>query len=237
MWFTVAVSDFLQAMLIIAWNPSGSVTAFFYPDVFRSVLSIFLSAALLNFFQGIAWILKYSCKFHFIQVSHFLSTILQRLVYMICSYVTLVHLMFFHDFLNFPASLDILLSWKAWGSMPFNQIFRQLLKFAVATAWIIILPVSYSSTVQNPTGLVKYFSNWAGNWKNQPLYNYAIVIYMMPNVLAALLFMLPRLRRSIERSNSHVFVFLMWWAQASIPLCFSFPLICDVRQGLMIFFV
>ncbi|PKU65174.1 Callose synthase 7 [Dendrobium catenatum] len=41
-----------QAMLIIAWSPSGSVTAFFDPDVFKSVLSIFLTAALLNFLQG-----------------------------------------------------------------------------------------------------------------------------------------------------------------------------------------
>ncbi|WOK98671.1 callose synthase 7-like isoform X1 [Canna indica] len=163
MWifFTLA----FQAMLIIAWSPSGSLTALFDPDVFKSVLSIFITAALLNFFQ---------------------------------------------------ASLDIILSWKAWGNMQYNQIFRYLLKFAVATAWIIILPVSYFGSVQNPTGLIKFFSNWAGNWRSQSLYNYAIVIYMLPNILAALLFMLPPLRRLVERSNSRILVFVMWWAQPKL---------------------
>ncbi|KAJ8512658.1 hypothetical protein OPV22_003092 [Ensete ventricosum] len=154
-----------QAMLIIAWSPSGSVTALFDPDVFRSVLSIFITAALLNFFQ---------------------------------------------------AALDIMLSWKSWGSMQYIQIFRYLLKFAVATAWIIILPLSYSSSAQNPTGLIKFFSNWAGDWRSQYLYSYAIVIYMLPNILAAMLFMLPPLRKAIERSNWHVIIFLMWWAQPKL---------------------
>nr|XP_018684289.1 PREDICTED: callose synthase 7-like isoform X2 [Musa acuminata subsp. malaccensis] len=151
-----------QAMLIIAWSPSGSLTALFDPDVFKSVLSIFITAALLNFFQ---------------------------------------------------AALDIILSWKSWGSMQCSQIFRYLLKFAVATAWIIILPLSYSSSAQNPTGLTKFFSNWAGDWRSQYLYSYAIVIYMLPNILAAMLFMLPPLRRAIERSNRVVIIFLIWWAQ------------------------
>lgn len=41
-----------QAMVIIAWSPAGTLTAFFDEDVFRSVLSIFITAALLNFIQG-----------------------------------------------------------------------------------------------------------------------------------------------------------------------------------------
>ncbi|XP_020701852.1 callose synthase 7 isoform X1 [Dendrobium catenatum] len=154
-----------QAMLIIAWSPSGSVTAFFDPDVFKSVLSIFLTAALLNFLQ---------------------------------------------------AALDIVLSWKAWGCMQYTQIVRYLLKFVIATAWVIILPISYSSSVQNPTGLIKFFSNWASNWQGQPLFNFAVVIYMIPNILAALLFMVPPLRRVMERSNWRVITFLLWWAQPKL---------------------
>lgn len=119
-------------------------------------------------------------------------------------------------FMDFAAALDIILSWKSWGSMQCSQIFRYLLKFAVATAWIIILPLSYSSSAQNPTGLTKFFSNWAGDWRSQYLYSYAIVIYMLPNILAAMLFMLPPLRRAIERSNRVVIIFLIWWAQASV---------------------
>lgn len=118
--------------------------------------------------------------------------------------------------MNFAAALDIILSWKAWGSMEYTQIFRYLLKFAVATAWIIILPIGYSSSVQNPTGLIKFFSNWVGNWRNQSLYSYAVVIYMIPNILAALLFMLPPLQRAMERSDLGIVNLLMWWAQARI---------------------
>ena len=39
-------------MLIVAWSRSGSIAAFFDADVFRSVLSIFITSAFLNFLQG-----------------------------------------------------------------------------------------------------------------------------------------------------------------------------------------
>lgn len=41
-----------QAMLIVAWSPSGSLAAFFDEDVFKNVLSIFITSAFLNFLQG-----------------------------------------------------------------------------------------------------------------------------------------------------------------------------------------
>ncbi|XP_077252429.1 callose synthase 7-like isoform X2 [Tasmannia lanceolata] len=154
-----------QAMVIIAWSPSGSLTAVFDQDVFKNVLSIFITAAILNFLQ---------------------------------------------------ATLDILLSWKAWGSMRVTQIVRYLLKFAVAAAWVVVLPIGYSSSVQNPTGLVKYFSNWVGNWQSQSFYSFAIAIYLIPNILAVLLFMVPLLRKSMERSNWRIITLVMWWAQPKL---------------------
>ncbi|KAK9266834.1 hypothetical protein L1049_001605 [Liquidambar formosana] len=154
-----------QGMVIIAWSPSGSITALFDEDVFKSVLSIFISSAFLNFLQ---------------------------------------------------ATLDMILSWNAWRSLKFTQILRYLLKFAVAAVWAVVLPIGYSSSVQNPTGLVKYFSNWAGNWRNQSFYNYCVAIYLIPNILAILLFFLPPLRRSMERSDWHIVVLLMWWAQPKL---------------------
>lgn len=39
-------------MVIIAWNPSGSLAAFFYEDVFKRVTSIFVTSAFLNLLQG-----------------------------------------------------------------------------------------------------------------------------------------------------------------------------------------
>ncbi|KAF9682829.1 hypothetical protein SADUNF_Sadunf05G0148900 [Salix dunnii] len=156
----------LQAMIIIAWSPSGSMVAFFDEDVFKSVLSIFVTSAFLNLLQ---------------------------------------------------ASLDIILSLNAWRSLKVTQILRYLLKFVVAAAWAVVLPIGYSSSVLNPTGLVKFFSTWSMDWQNQSFYTYAVVIYLIPNVLAALLFVLPPLRRTMERSNWWIVTLIMWWAQI-LPL-------------------
>ncbi|XVE86251.1 hypothetical protein DITRI_Ditri18aG0020500 [Diplodiscus trichospermus] len=153
-----------QAMLIVAWN-SGSLLGFFDEDVFRRVLTIFITVAFLNFLQ---------------------------------------------------ATLDIILSFYAWRSLKFTQILRYLLKFAVAAFWAVVLPVGYSSSVQNPTGLVKFFSGWAKDWRSESFYNYAVAIYLMPNILAAIVFLLPPLRKTMERSNWRIVTLIMWWAQPKL---------------------
>ncbi|XP_034701609.1 callose synthase 7 [Vitis riparia] len=154
-----------QAMVIIAWSPSGSLAALFDEDVFRSVLTIFITSAFLNLLQ---------------------------------------------------ATLDIILSWYAWKSLRLTQILRYILKFVLAAAWAVVLPIGYSSSVQNPTGLVKFFSSWIGGWRTQSFYSYCVVIYLIPNLLAALLFLLPPLRKAMERSNWSIVILLMWWAQPKL---------------------
>jgi callose synthase len=105
--------------------------------------------------------------------------------------------------------------------LKFSQILRYLLKFAAAAAWAVVLPIGYSSSVQNPKGLVKFFSSWARDWRNQSFYNYAVALYLIPNILAAIIFLLPPLRRHVERSNFRVVTLLMWWAQASMSdICY-----------------
>jgi len=95
----------------------------------------------------------------------------------------------------------------------FTQILRYLLKFAVAAFWLVVLPMAYFKSVLNPTGLVKFFSQWIGDWQNQSFYNYCVAIYFIPNILASLLFFFPHLRRSMERSNWRIVILMMWWAQ------------------------
>ncbi|KAG5250650.1 GLUCAN SYNTHASE family protein [Salix suchowensis] len=163
MWIFLILA--LQAMIIVAWSPSGSIAAFFDEDVFKSVLSIFITSAFLNLLQ---------------------------------------------------ASLDIILSLNAWRSLKVTQILRYLLKFAVAAAWAVVLPIGYSSSVLNPTGLVKFFSTWSMDWQNQSFYTYAIAIYLIPNILAAIIFFLPPLRRTMERSNWRIVTLVMWWAQPKL---------------------
>lgn len=42
----------IKAMIIIAWNGSGKLSSIFEGDVFKKVLSIFITSAILNFGQG-----------------------------------------------------------------------------------------------------------------------------------------------------------------------------------------
>jgi hypothetical protein len=102
---------------------------------------------------------------------------------------------------------------QAWGSMEWTKLVRYLLKFVVAIAWIIILPLTYSSSIKYPSGAGKILNSWIGDWYNQSVYNIAIVIYMVPDILAALFFLLPQLQNVMERSDSRVLVLLMWWIQ------------------------
>ncbi|XP_051207595.1 callose synthase 7 [Lolium perenne] len=154
----------LQAMIIIAWSPSGSLSAIFDPTVFRNVMTIFITAAFLNFLQ---------------------------------------------------ATLEIILNWKAWSSLVCSQMIRHVLKFFVSIGWLIILPVTYSSSIQNPTGLVKFFSNWI-NFQSQSIYNFAVALYMLPNIFSALFFIFLPIRRALERSNSRIVRFLLWWTQPKL---------------------
>ncbi|PWA73942.1 glycosyl transferase, family 48 [Artemisia annua] len=163
MWMFLIIA--FQAMVIIAWHGDGSIFGMFDDGVFESILSIFITSAVLNFFQ---------------------------------------------------ASLDIILSFNAWRSIKPTQILRYVLKIAISAFWVVMLPIGYSRSVSNPTGVVKFFRDLGGSSKDQSLYNYLVAIYLTPNILSALLFMLPPLRRYMERSNWRVIVFLMWWAQPKL---------------------
>ncbi|KAL0732397.1 hypothetical protein Bca4012_008606 [Brassica carinata] len=163
MWMFLVLS--LQIMIIVAWSQSGSILNIFSEDVFKNVLTIFITSAFLNFLQ---------------------------------------------------ATLDVILSFGAWKSLKFTQILRYITKFLMAAMWAIILPITYSKSVQNPAGLIKFFDNWIGNWLHQSSYNYAIALYVLPNILAAVFFLLPPLRRIMERSNTRIVTFIMWWAQPKL---------------------
>ncbi|KAK7316697.1 hypothetical protein RJT34_00353 [Clitoria ternatea] len=155
----------LQAMIIIGWSSLGPAGVFFDGDVFRNVMTIFITYAFLNFLQ---------------------------------------------------VSLDIILTWSALRNMKFTQLLRYFLKFVAAAVWVVVLPVCYSSSLQNPSGLIKFVTSWAGDWGSQSLYTYVVVLYMFPNVVAAILFFLPPLRRKLERSNMRIITLLMWWAQPKL---------------------
>ncbi|WCJ32414.1 glucan synthase-like 12 [Euphorbia peplus] len=153
----------LQAMIIVAWNGSGQLGSVFSGDVFKKVLSVFITAAILKLGQAV---------------------------------------------------LDVILCWKARQIMSFYVKLRYILKVVSAAAWVVVLPVTYAYTWENPPGFAQTIKSWFGNNSSSPsLFILAVVIYLAPNMLSAMLFLFPFLRRFLERSNYRIVMLMMWWSQ------------------------
>ncbi|KAK7358027.1 hypothetical protein VNO80_17326 [Phaseolus coccineus] len=153
----------LQAMIIVAWNGTGDPSAIFDVNVFKKVLSVFITAAILKLGQAI---------------------------------------------------LDVILSWKAQWSMSMHVKLRYILKVVSAAAWVIVLSVSYAYTWENPPGFAQTIQSWFGSNSNSPsFFIMAVVVYLSPNMLAAMLFLFPLIRRFLERSNYRIVMLMMWWSQ------------------------
>ncbi|KAF7154004.1 hypothetical protein RHSIM_Rhsim01G0134500 [Rhododendron simsii] len=153
----------VEAMIIIAWNGSGKLSSIFNGDVFKKVLSIFITAAVLKLAQAV---------------------------------------------------LDISMSWKARHSMSLHVKLRYILKAVSAAAWAIVLPVAYAYSWKNPSGVAQTIRSWFGSSPSSPsFFIVAILMYLSPNMLSALLFLFPFIRRYLERSDYKVVMFIMWWSQ------------------------
>jgi callose synthase len=112
------------------------------------------------------------------------------------------------------AVLDFVLSWKARRSMSLAVKLRYVLKLISAAAWVVILPVTYAYSWENPSGLSRMIKSWLGNGQSQQsLYILAVVVYLSPNILASVLFLFPFIRRFLEKTDLSIIAFMMWWAQ------------------------
>ena len=135
----------------------------------------------------------------------------------------------------FAVILDIALNIKAYHSCKFSNMARLLLKLVVAVAWVVILPVCYLHSWENPSGILKMIKDWLRQTDKIPsLYISAVIIYLLPNVLGAVLFLLPSLRTVVEKSNWKIFQFLLWWSQVSVLILLLyflkilFPIKCNL---------
>jgi len=100
--------------------------------------------------------------------------------------------------------------------MSLHVKLRYISKAVLAAAWVIILPVTYAYSWKNPSGFAQTIKNWFGNGTGSPsLFILAIFIYLSPNILSALLFVFPFIRRYLERSNNGVVKLMMWWSQVN----------------------
>ncbi|GAV58897.1 Glucan_synthase domain-containing protein/DUF605 domain-containing protein/FKS1_dom1 domain-containing protein [Cephalotus follicularis] len=121
-------------------------------------------------------------------------------------------------FLRFLQSLlDLVLNFPGYHRWRFTDVLRNILKIIVSLAWVIILPLFYLNSFSVAPGRIKDMLSFLRQVKGiPPLYIMAVVIYMLPNLLTAVLFIFPMLRRWIENSDWHIIRFLLWWSQPRI---------------------
>lgn len=118
--------------------------------------------------------------------------------------------------------LDLFLNFPAFLRWTFSDVMRNILKIVVSLAWSLILPVCYLhqnnsvdlNTIKNVLSVLNQVNGIP------PLYLLAVGLYLLPNVLAAVLFMFPILLRSIENSDYLIIRLLLWWSQV-LPSLFS----------------
>ncbi|XP_011649402.2 callose synthase 5 [Cucumis sativus] len=113
--------------------------------------------------------------------------------------------------------LDLVLNFPGFHRRKFTDVLRNLLKVIVSLAWAIVLPLCYLHTFKMASEKFKDVLSYLNTLRSiPPLYIMAVVLYLLPNLLAAVLFIFPMLRRWIENSNWHIIRFLLWWSQPRI---------------------
>ncbi|KAK3008792.1 hypothetical protein RJ639_014255 [Escallonia herrerae] len=119
-------------------------------------------------------------------------------------------------FLRFLQSmLDLILNFPGYHRWKFTDVMRNVLKIIVSLAWSIILPLCYLHENNSLAfGRIKDVLSFLNQFKGiPPLYLMAVALYLLPNLLAAVFFIFPMLRRWIENSDWLIIRFLLWWSQ------------------------
>uniref|UniRef100_A0A0D3E2V1 1,3-beta-glucan synthase n=1 Tax=Brassica oleracea var. oleracea TaxID=109376 RepID=A0A0D3E2V1_BRAOL len=113
--------------------------------------------------------------------------------------------------------LDVILNFPGFHRWKFTEILRNILKIVVSLAWCVVLPLCYAQSVSFAPGMLKQWLSFLPRVKGvPPLYILAAALYLLPNVLAAIMFIFPMLRRWIENSDWHIIRLLLWWSQPRI---------------------
>ncbi|KAF7130413.1 hypothetical protein RHSIM_Rhsim10G0135300 [Rhododendron simsii] len=110
--------------------------------------------------------------------------------------------------------LDLILNFPGYHRWTFTDMMRNILKLVVSLTWSLILPLCYVASFQVANEKIQDLLPFLSKVKGIPsLYIIAVAIYLLPNLLAAALFIFPMLRRWIENSDWHITRLLMWWSQ------------------------
>ncbi|KAG2399383.1 Callose synthase [Vigna angularis] len=110
--------------------------------------------------------------------------------------------------------LDLALNFPGYHRWRFTDVLRSCLKVVVSLFWVIALPLFYVHSFKDAPNFMKDMLSFLHSIKGiPPLYMFAVAVYLLPNLLAAVLFLFPMLRRWIENSDWHIVRFLLWWSQ------------------------
>eukprot|EP00257_Ricinus_communis_P021658 XP_015581193.1 callose synthase 5 isoform X2 [Ricinus communis] len=121
-------------------------------------------------------------------------------------------------FLRFLQSiLDLILNFPGFHRWQFADVMRNVLKIIVSLAWLVILPMCYLNAFNLSRSRIKESLSFLREVKDiPPLYIVAVIVYLIPNILAAALFIFPMFRRWIENSDWLLIRLLLWWSQPRI---------------------
>ncbi|XP_008801869.1 callose synthase 5 [Phoenix dactylifera] len=110
--------------------------------------------------------------------------------------------------------LDFVLNFPGYHRWRFTDVLRNILKILFSLAWATVLPFFYfNKQIDLP---IKNLTKWLNQMDGAPLYIMLVALYLLPNLLAGVLFIFPMLRRWIENSDWHVVRLLLWWSQPRI---------------------
>ncbi|XP_021713854.1 callose synthase 5-like isoform X1 [Chenopodium quinoa] len=113
--------------------------------------------------------------------------------------------------------LDIIINLPMKRRWMFMDVTRSVLKIIVSLAWAVALSLFYVHSFNVAPQQIRDVLSFLGQLKGVPaLYIMAVVLYCLPNILSAALFLFPMLRRFIENSDWLIIRFLMWWSQPRI---------------------
>ncbi|RHN69933.1 putative 1,3-beta-glucan synthase [Medicago truncatula] len=113
--------------------------------------------------------------------------------------------------------LDLSLNFPGFHRWKFTDVLRNVLKVIVSLLWVIVLQIFYVHSFDGAPEFIRKLLSFVHQMKGiPPYYVLAVAVYLIPNVLAALLFLFPMLRRWIENSDWHIFRLLLWWQQPRI---------------------
>ncbi|GLT25134.1 hypothetical protein SLA2020_002850 [Shorea laevis] len=113
--------------------------------------------------------------------------------------------------------LDLVLNFPGFHRWKFNDVLRKILKIIVSLVWVVILLMCYVHSFSFAPGKIKDVLSFLRQVKGiPPLYIMAVALYLLPNLLASVLFIFPMLRRWIENSDWLIIRFLLWWSQPRI---------------------